>query len=185
MADHDMLVLLYGLELEILQEVGGEDRGPLMREAAGAYRARAKLQAAAGRVEAAKTDLARAETWDAESRKSAAIPKGKAEELRELAKQVEQLRKELDRTLAEMRRAPPVRRQTSSPPATGRIELVNAWTGPVTILIDGGTYDLQPRQTLGLTRAAGDFRYEVRGIQVPVTRSLGAGETFTIRVGPR
>lgn len=185
-----MLILLYAQELEILEEMGGDNHKALMKEAAEAYRARAKLLVATGQADTAKADERRAEVLDAEARKQAAVPKAKEAEpkLRELAQQVAELRKELDRKLAEIQRIPTQQQANYSPPVPagwGRIELVNGWTGPVTIVVDGVAHDLQPRQVRTVARAAGDFRYEVRGIQSPATRKLGAGETFTIRVGPR
>ncbi len=182
-----MVVLLLAVELEILEERGAEDRAALMKEAAEAYRVRARLQTAAGRTDAARADERRAEDWEGEARKlqTASPATGRESELRELARQVEDLRKKMDRTLAEMRGGPSERRRANFPPSEGRIELVNAWTGPVTVLVDGTAYDLQPGEMRRLPRASGDFRYEVRGIQAPVTRKLEAGETFTIRVGSR
>jgi hypothetical protein len=66
-----MVVLLYALEVEVTNELDGPDRDKLMRDAAGAYRARADMLIAAGKVTQAEVDLNRAEKLEAEARKIA------------------------------------------------------------------------------------------------------------------
>jgi hypothetical protein len=72
-----------------------------------------------------------------------------------------------------------------SPPADGQIELINAWNSPVMVVIDRDFYRLDPGARRVVTRPAGEFSYEVLGIQGLVTRKLASGKTFTIRIGPQ
>jgi hypothetical protein len=71
------------------------------------------------------------------------------------------------------------------PSDTGQIRLINAWTEPVTVLVDSVPYRLQAGEERLIARAAGPFTYEVPGIQQSTTRDLGAGKTFAIRIGSR
>lgn len=182
-----MLVLLYAVELEILESLDAKAPPSLPREAAQAYRDRARLLQITGRPDAARADSRHADRLEAEAAKLAAKPDGKENDasLRDLIQQVEKLQNDLTRTLVELQREPAGRRQVNASPATGRIELINQWTGSVTIVLDGVSHDLRAGQSLTLSRAAGDFTYEVRGIRVPTTRRLAVGEIFAIRVGPR
>lgn len=75
----------------------------------------------------------------------------------------------------------------SSGSAAGRgtLRLENAYSLPMSVLVDGVTYTLQPGEIRNVERTAGSFTYEVPGVQANVLRSLTAGETFTIRIYPR
>src|SRR4051794_6748332 len=69
LADHKMVVLFCALEAEILTSLDAPDRGEFLREAAQAYRARAKCLEVVGRREAALADRNRADGFDADARK--------------------------------------------------------------------------------------------------------------------
>lgn len=92
----------------------------------------------------------------------------------------------LQKAVAELQKNPP--RVSLSPPETpqtGSIQLLNAWMTPMSVVVDGVSYQLQPGESRMIPRAAGNFSYEVLGLQPRLTRTVAAGETFTIRIGPR
>jgi hypothetical protein len=69
---------------------------------------------------------------------------------------------------------------------TGIIKLRNTYVEPVTITINNRAYDVPAGSELSLTnQPAGEFVYEVVGIQQPVRRTLVANKTFDINVFPR
>lgn len=67
---------------------------------------------------------------------------------------------------------------------TGLIRLHNAYTMPVTMVVNSLTYRLKPGEEITLRLPAGQFTYEVPGIQGLVTRALEANATFQIKVNP-
>jgi hypothetical protein len=100
----------------------------------------------------------------------------------DLKKEVARLRKEVDDL---RKRQPPSVRISRSPPSTATIRLVNTYSDPVSVVVNGTTYRLEPGETRLLRdQAPGRFTYEVPGIQNAVDRELRAGETFTIHVHP-
>ena len=69
---------------------------------------------------------------------------------------------------------------------TGIIKLHNAYVEPVTITINNQPYNIPAGSDLSLNnQPAGEFVYEVVGIQPPVRRTLAANKTFDINVFPR
>jgi hypothetical protein len=83
-------------------------------------------------------------------------------------------------------RAPAPPRTALYPPAgAGRVRLINTFGAPMTIVLNNSVYRLAPSDTQTLDLPAGPFTYEVLGVQGPLTRTLAAGETFTIYVYPR
>jgi hypothetical protein len=105
-------------------------------------------------------------------------------------KDLEGLREGISKVLAELARQVERRQAFSLPTgapavATGQVHLVNAWMTPMTVILDGLSYRLQPGESRIVSRAAGNFNYEVLGLQPPQTRTVVAGETFTIRIAPR
>ncbi len=86
LADHNMLVTYYAIEVEILNSLDAPDRDKLLAEAADAYLARSKCLAALGREQPAQLDLKRADDLQASALKlakkstaSAAVPAGQSE----------------------------------------------------------------------------------------------------------
>jgi hypothetical protein len=77
------------------------------------------------------------------------------------------------------------------PPAAGTIRLRNTFPEPVSIILDGVSYEVMPNETRDLAgHPAGVFTYEVLGgpgglIQGRRTVDLHPSETFTITVFPR
>jgi len=70
-------------------------------------------------------------------------------------------------------------------PSTGQILLVNDWTGPVDVVVDGTNHTVAAGERKAITRPAGDFAYEVAVAQHQGKARVEAGKTFTIRIGPR
>lgn len=68
------------------------------------------------------------------------------------------------------------------PVNSGTIQLVNTYPQAVTIYVDGQPHVLNTGDRKSLNYRVGNFSYSVPGIQAQVTRSLSAGETFTINV---
>lgn len=146
LADLNMVVLYYGIEVEILMNLEAPDRADVMAEAAAACRARARVLTARGRSDAARADAERADKLEADAKKIMATVAKKPEG------------------------------------DTGRIEIINRWSNPVTVIIDGQTYIVPAGETRKVTHTAGSFTYEVRDVQIPVVRQVKAGETYTIRI---
>jgi hypothetical protein len=68
-------------------------------------------------------------------------------------------------------------------PGTGRVRMVNTWVLPVDVVVNGMVYQLMPGQErFSASLPAGNFTYEVVGIQAPRVRTLAAGQTFNIDV---
>jgi hypothetical protein len=131
-----MVVLLLAVELEILNEQAAADRDKLMLEVSQAYRNRSRCLSAVGRLEAAQSDLKRAEQLEKDAKK-----------------------------LAE-----------------GQIELINRWTGPVTVLIDGVPYRLAVGESKLITRQAGPFRYELPATGQVSNGRVEAGKVFGVQI---
>jgi hypothetical protein len=73
------------------------------------------------------------------------------------------------------------------PPASNStLRLRNTYPTPVSIVVNGLSYQLAPGETYVLNQqVAGNFTYEVLGIQPPKTVALAPNETLTISVFPR
>ncbi|HEY1860227.1 MAG TPA: hypothetical protein VGG61_07725 [Gemmataceae bacterium] len=71
LADQDMVVLFYALEVEISSEFDAPDRDKFLREAATAYRLRGDMLIAAEKITRAETDLKRAEKLEADAQRLA------------------------------------------------------------------------------------------------------------------
>lgn len=126
-------------------------------------------------LEAIKEELAKLQ---------AALPK-------QLAKDIEECKEGISKVQTELSKLQQVERRAFSLPetlaatATGQVQLINAWMTPMTVVVDGLSYRLLPGDVRTVSRAAGNFTYEVLGLQPPVTRTVVAGRTFTIQIGPR
>jgi hypothetical protein len=68
-----MVVLLYAVEVEILNNLSAPDRDEFLLEAAAAYRARGAALRALGRSAAAQSDAKRADTLEADARALAKV----------------------------------------------------------------------------------------------------------------
>jgi hypothetical protein len=108
--------------------------------------------------------------------------------LNDLSKEVTQLRKDFDT----LKTRPPSPQIAGYPPpanatlGTGRVRLVNTFADPMTIIVNGKAYHVQPGETrLSDPVPAGAFTYEVLGVQPPLERQLASNQTFTVTVFPR
>jgi hypothetical protein len=71
LADENLVVLFYALEVEIGGELDAPDRDKFLREAAAAYRTRADMLIKADRIAQAEADLKHAEKLDGDARRIA------------------------------------------------------------------------------------------------------------------
>jgi tetratricopeptide (TPR) repeat protein len=65
----------------------------------------------------------------------------------------------------------------------GQVRIINGWTEPATVRIDGVNYRLEPGEQKVLVRKAGRFTYEVPLVNKKGTRKLEAGQKCIIRIG--
>jgi hypothetical protein len=153
-----MVVLLLAAEVEILTDLEAPGRVELFGEAAQAYRARAGALQAAGKDREAQADLARATKLEA-----------RAAKLKEAAKASAEAEKS----------------KKSASGEVGRIRLVNAWTEPVTVVVQGTSYYLLAGEQKEITRPVGDFTYEVQMLRHWARGKVEAGRVYTIRIRSR
>jgi len=150
-----MAILLYATETEVRDELENPDP-KFLHEAARAYRARADALRADGRGTAAQADIKRADKLDAKAQKAANTAK-----------------------------PPSSQGEAGQAPKTGQVMLVNAWTEPVDVVVEGTTYLVPAGARKLITQAAGDFAYTVPVAQHQGRARVEAGKTFTIRISPR
>jgi len=100
-----------------------------------------------------------------------------------LKSQMEQIHRDLD--AARSRPATQISSFQSAAPAVGHVRLANTYFDTVRIVVNGKAYDVAPNTTmLADAVPAGNFTYEVVGVQASLTRAIAANETFTISVHP-
>jgi hypothetical protein len=69
---------------------------------------------------------------------------------------------------------------------TGRVQLINAYPDPMTVILNGRAYELLPNETRNVTVPAGNFTYQVMRVHPDLQpRTLAANQTYTITVHPR
>ena len=108
------------------------------------------------------------------------------QEIRGLEQQILRLTQELERQRATTARTSFYAGPSASSGPTGTILLRNTYLTPVTIAINDRLYEVPAGAEMSLPRQpAGEFTYEVLGIQAPVRRTLAANRTFDILVYPR
>ena len=113
-------------------------------------------------------------------------------EIRELKDEMLRLKTELD----SLRRTPsssqresgfaPAATTTPLPPM-GRVELLNTWTAPVSVVVNNRSYRLRPMDRVVTDPIpAGAFNYEVIGVTAPNNvRTLAANEVYLIHIHPQ
>jgi hypothetical protein len=104
-------------------------------------------------------------------------------DIAELRKQLTQIRLDIDA----LRNQPDTRIAAKMSPPVGlaHVRLSNTYFDPMRIVVNGKAYDVAPGETkYAEAIPAGNFTYEVLGVQAPVTRTLAANETFTVSVHP-
>jgi hypothetical protein len=106
------------------------------------------------------------------------------EELQRLSDEVAKLQEAM-RNESRKAFAPSVTPSGPSVPVPGNstIRLVNAWSTEMSVIVDNTSHRLQPGEVKNVPHKAGNFTYEVLSVQPPRSRTLIAGETFTIRIG--
>jgi hypothetical protein len=104
-------------------------------------------------------------------------------ELDDLHRQLAALRQDLDRKSYYV---PPSNGTAATRTNMGRVRLINTYYEPVTVLLNGRSYAIEPGETrFSDAMVPGTFTYEVLGIQPALTRTLAANETFTVTVHPQ
>ncbi len=74
----------------------------------------------------------------------------------------------------------------SKRPAIGQVEIVNTWTQPATLMIDGVAYRVDVGERKTIRRPAGSFTYSlVEGNGSNATGNVEAGKTMTIKIAAR
>ena len=66
-----------------------------------------------------------------------------------------------------------------------RVEITNAWTDTVTMVVGGATYALQAGESKAFPAPAGAIAYEMRAGSHREAGTLQAGRTYTIRAPAR
>jgi hypothetical protein len=75
---------------------------------------------------------------------------------------------------------------TGPRPPLSHVEMVNTYAQPVSIVVNGRSYQLAPgERRLSDAIPAGSFTYEVLGVTPPVIRTVAADKTFTVWVHPQ
>jgi hypothetical protein len=74
----------------------------------------------------------------------------------------------------------------TTPVGMGRVEIVNTYASEVAVVLNRRAYYVAPGETRTIENVpAGNFTYEVLGIQPPVTRTISPDKIFTVRVYTR
>jgi len=107
---------------------------------------------------------------------------GLKEEVARLKTDIEALRKNSNTVNRQSGYAP----STTTAPATGRVELYNAWPGEVSVVVNSRTYRLLPgERRLTDPLPTGTFTYEVLGVTEPNrVRTLTANQVYWIHIHP-
>jgi hypothetical protein len=75
---------------------------------------------------------------------------------------------------------------STSAVGTGKVEIVNTYASEVAVVLNRRAYYVPPGETRIIENVpAGNFTYEVLGIQQPVTRTMSPDKIFTVRVYTR
>ena len=86
---------------------------------------------------------------------------------------------------ADGKRADKLEAQARKAAGLGQIAIVNGWTEPAAVVVDGVEYQLRKGEQRLLSRKAGPFTYELPAANLRGTRVLEAGQKYTLRIGPR
>jgi len=160
-----MVVLLYGVEVEILNEQSVPTRDKILREAAEAYRARGLVRDALGRTAAAQADRKTAEGLEKDAKEVAASR----------AKQTEKIAAAAPTTVG-------TQTEVKKPAPAGAIHLINAWTEPVTVIIDDVSYRLEVGEQKDIPTKNTLASYELQASEHRAKGTLEAGKSYTVRI---
>ncbi len=75
-------------------------------------------------------------------------------------------------------------RLTDKSAESGQVQLTNAWTDTVEVIIEGSRYTLKAGEQKTISRNAGAFRYEVPAANYRGEGKVEAGKAFPIWIGP-
>jgi hypothetical protein len=154
LADHQMVVLFYAIEAEILTGLESPDRAAFFTETARAYRARGKCLETLGRSSQAAIDSIRADSLEAKAKKLA--------------------RKD----------APVTEKTAPTIKTASNIQVVNAFNEPVTLVIAGVPHRLEIGEQRTIPAPPGAVSYEMQAGQYRAAGTLQAGKTYTIQPTP-
>jgi len=164
LADHNMVVTYFAIEVEILDGLDVPDHEKLLADAAGAFVERSKCQELLGRQKAAQVDRKRAEDLQASARKLASnAAKTAADDLQASAKKLASQSVKPEKA--------PARQFT----------IENGWTGPVTITIAGVTYRLEAGEEKTIPAPAASVVGQVQTGSYVQSTTLEAGKAYRIR----
>jgi hypothetical protein len=152
--DHNMVVLLSGVEAEILAEVEAPSREAFLRDATDVMLKRSHCFRSLGRLDAAIKDIKKASQFHFEAQELAAK---EAKPAKEAAK-------------------------TDNPPK-GEVQIINAWPAPVSIVVDGTAYRVDVAEQKSIPRAAGPVQYGSQENKKKQTVQVEAGKTVRIWIG--
>jgi tetratricopeptide (TPR) repeat protein len=159
--DYTTVLLVYGVEADVLNSQEAPD-GKLLVKLADAYNARSRCYLAKGKPALAQADLKRAAKLDAEAARLARN-KGTPADAAAGGKPDE----------------------GGAASRVGQILVLNSWNEPVTVKIDGVSYQVEVGQYKVVTHEPGSFSYEVKAAQYEGKGTVEAGKTYTIRIRPR
>ncbi len=159
LADHDLVITYYAVELEILNELDGPGRDALLAEAAAAYRARGECLAKLDRTDAATRDRKHADGLQARAKELAA---------------------RTTTGVTAKKEAAPADGTDPAVPA-GHVRLVNAWSAAVTVVVDGATHRLEAGEQKTIAVPGGAVTVQVLAGPFQQTTTLQARRSYTIR----
>jgi hypothetical protein len=178
-----MVILLYAVEVEILNEQQISQRDTLLKEAAGAYRVRANCYREMGELALASADEKRAGKLQAQAKKLAegVTKNGSASggDKREKSTVGKKQAGNSAEEKADAQKKQPEERRSA------KIRLVNEWKEPVTVVVSGVAYLLRAGEVKHIPRPVGPFTYEVQVRHHWARGILEPGKTFTIRIRDR
>jgi hypothetical protein len=179
--DHNLVILLYSVEVEILNEQQIPERDTLLKEAAVAYRARGNCYREMGEPALASADKKRAERLEAQAKKLAeAVKKNGSASGGE--KSTGPGKKGAGNSREEKVDA---QKKPTEERRSAKVRLVNEWKEPVTVVVSGVAYHLRAGEVKLIPRPVGPFTYEVQVRHHWARGILEPGKTFTIRIRDR
>lgn len=154
---------MYGVEVEVLDELKAPDRDEFMVEAARAYRDRGRCLQALGKSALAKADQERADKLESEAKQLAGA--ASTDKIKSAAAETTRPSGAWD------------------PSRQGRIMISNTWVKPVVVTINADRYRVERGEDRTVTRQAGPFTYEVDAVPGEKAKAtLNPGETFNIKI---
>lgn len=110
--------------------------------------------------------------------------KDQAGQIKDLKDQIAKLQQDLDALKNKPTDQFVTRNYPLAPSGLGKVQMVNTYFEPQTILVNGRAIRVDPGETRTLELPAGIFTYEVLNVKGQQTRTLSANSLFTITVHP-